>query len=88
MRVRQTSFVNQPFSICNVALTIPHSFEGRLKKLRWWLDHVEKRMTTDLLEANQCGPEKTVLEQLEEYQQDILKERSVMSSLNIPKKVS
>lgn len=41
-------------------------------------------MTTDLLEAK-CGPEKTVLEQLEEYQQDILKERSVMSSLNIKK---
>lgn len=49
---------------------------------------MEKRMTTDLLEAKQCGPEKSVLEQLEEYQQDILKERSVMSSLNIPKKVT
>lgn len=52
-------------------------FEGRLKKLRWWLEHMEKRMTTDLLEANQRGPEKAVLEQVEEYQQEVLKERSL-----------
>ena len=50
-------------------------FEGRLKKLRWWLEHMEKRMTTDLLEAKQRGPEKAVLEQVEEYQQEVLKER-------------
>lgn len=50
-------------------------FDGRLKKLRWWLEHVEKRMTTDMLEAKQRGPEKAVLEQVEQYQQEILKER-------------
>lgn len=38
---------------------------------------MEKRMTTDLLEANQRGPKKAVLEQVEEYQQEVLKERSV-----------
>lgn len=38
---------------------------------------MEKRMTTDLLEAKQRGPEKAVLEQVEEYQQEVLKERSV-----------
>lgn len=32
-------------------------------------------MTTDLLEAKQRGPEKAVLEQVEQYQQEILKER-------------
>lgn len=36
---------------------------------------MEKRMTTDLLEAKQRGPEKAVLEQVEEYQQEVLKER-------------
>lgn len=50
-------------------------FEGRLKKLKWWLEHMEKRMTSDLLEANQRGPEKALLEQVEEYQQEVLKER-------------
>lgn len=54
-------------------------FEGRLKKLRWWLEHVEKRMTTDLLEAKQRGPEKAVLEQVEQYQQEILKERFALT---------
>lgn len=38
---------------------------------------MEKRMATDLLEANQRGPKKAVLEQVEEYQQEVLKERSV-----------
>lgn len=33
-------------------------------------------MTTDLLEAKQHGPEKATLEQVEEYQQEVLKERS------------
>lgn len=61
----------------NATLQIPCRFEGRLKKLRWWLEHMEKRMTTDLLEAKQRGPEKAVLEQAEEYQQEVLKERSV-----------
>lgn len=32
-------------------------------------------MTTDMLEAKQRGPEKAVLEQVEQYQQEILKER-------------
>lgn len=32
-------------------------------------------MTTDLLEAQQHGPKKAVLEQVEEYQQEVLKER-------------
>lgn len=50
-------------------------FEGRLKKLRWWLEHMEKRMTTDFLEAKQRSPEKAVLDQVEEYQQEVLKER-------------
>lgn len=54
-------------------------FEGRLKKLRWWLEHVEKRMTTDMLEAKQRGPEKAVLEQVEQYQQEILKERFALT---------
>lgn len=36
---------------------------------------MEKRMTTDLLEAKQHGPEKAVLGQVEEYQQEVLKER-------------
>lgn len=39
------------------------------------MENVEKRMTTDLLEAKQRGPEKAVLEQVEQYQQEILKER-------------
>ncbi|KAF1374585.1 hypothetical protein PFLUV_G00230620 [Perca fluviatilis] len=56
-------------------------FEGRLKKLRWWLEHMEKRMTTDLLEAKQRGPEKAVLEQVEEYQQEVLKERDSFERL-------
>lgn len=38
---------------------------------------MEKRMTTDLLEANQRGPKKAVLEQVEENQQEVLKERFV-----------
>lgn len=38
---------------------------------------MEKRMTTDLLEAKQRGPEKAALEQVEEYQQEVYKERSV-----------
>lgn len=50
-------------------------FEGRLKKLRWWLEHMEKRMTTDLPEVKQSGSEKAVLERVEEYQQEVLKER-------------
>lgn len=58
----------------NKAFFIPRRFEGRFKKLRWWLEHMEKRMTTDLLEAKQHGPEKAVLEQVEEYQQEVLKE--------------
>ena len=37
---------------------------------------MEKRMTTDLSEAQQQrGPEKAMLEQVEEYQQEVLKER-------------
>nr|XP_057913481.1 nesprin-1 isoform X6 [Doryrhamphus excisus] len=56
-------------------------FEGRLKKLRWWLEHMEKRMTTDLLEANQRGSEKALLEQVEEYQQEALKERDSFERL-------
>lgn len=57
------------------SMSILYRFEGRLKKLRWWVENVEKRMTTDLLEAKQHGPEKAVLEQVEQYQQEILKER-------------
>lgn len=41
---------------------------------------MEKRMTTDLLEAKQRGPEKAALEQVEEYQQEVFKERSVFKS--------
>lgn len=37
-------------------------------------------MTTDLLEAKQHGPEKAALEQVEEYQQEVFKERSVFES--------
>ena len=62
-------------------------FEGRLKKLRWWLEHMEKRMTTDLSEAQQQrGPEKAMLEQVEEYQQEVLKERYAQrqSSASLP----
>lgn len=59
-------------------------FEGRLKKLRWWLEHVEKRMTTDLLKAKQHGPEKVALEQVEQYQQEVLKERFAMISGIVP----
>lgn len=59
----------------NSAMSILCRFEGRLKKLTWWVENVEKRMTTDLLEAKQRGPEKAVLEQVEQYQQEILKER-------------
>lgn len=44
---------------------------------------MEKRMTTDLLEANQRGPKKAVLEQVEEYQQEVLKERSVFTIRNL-----
>lgn len=44
-------------------------------------------MTTDLLEAKQRGPEKAVLEQVEEYQQEALKERSA-SSLKKENKIS
>lgn len=40
---------------------------------------MEKRMTTDQLEAKQRGPEKAVLEQVEEYQQEVLKERCPIS---------
>lgn len=36
---------------------------------------MEKRMSTDMPEAKQCGPEKAALEQVEEYQQEVLKER-------------
>lgn len=36
---------------------------------------MEKRMTTDLHEAKQRCPEKVMLEQVEEYQQEVLKER-------------
>lgn len=36
---------------------------------------MEKRLTTDQLETKQRGPEKAVLEQVEEYQQEVLKER-------------
>lgn len=36
-------------------------------------------MTTDLLEATQRGPEKSVLEQVEQYQQEILKERFALT---------
>lgn len=36
-------------------------------------------MTTDLLEAKQRGPEKAVLEQVEQYQQEILKERFALT---------
>lgn len=36
-------------------------------------------MTTDLLEAKQRAPEKAVLEQVEEYQQEALKERCPIS---------
>lgn len=53
----------------------PYRFEGRLKKLRWWLEHMESRMTTDLLEAKQHGSERALIEQVEEYQQEVLKER-------------
>lgn len=45
---------------------------------------MESRMTTDLLEAKQRGPEKAVLEQVEEYQQEVLKERCVSSLIMIP----
>lgn len=36
-------------------------------------------MTTDLLEAKQRDPEKAVLEQVEQYQQEILKERFALT---------
>lgn len=36
---------------------------------------MENRVSTDLLEAKQRGPEKAALEQVEEYQQEVLKER-------------
>ncbi|XP_061651777.1 nesprin-1 isoform X12 [Phyllopteryx taeniolatus] len=56
-------------------------FEGRLKKLKWWLEYMERRMSTDLLEAKQCGPEKALLQQVEEYQQEVLKERDSFERL-------
>lgn len=37
-------------------------------------------MTTDLLEAKQRGPEKAALEQVEEYQQEVFKERFVFKT--------
>lgn len=36
---------------------------------------MESRMTTDLLEAKQRGSERALIEQVEEYQQEVLKER-------------
>lgn len=63
----------------NTAMSLLCRFEGRIKKLRWWLEDVEKKMTTDLLEAKQRGPEKAVLEQVEQYQQEILKERFALT---------
>ncbi|KAJ0008744.1 hypothetical protein NQD34_016159 [Periophthalmus magnuspinnatus] len=56
-------------------------FESRLKKLKWWLEHMEKRMTTDFLETKQRSPEKVVLEQVEEFQQEVLKERDSFERL-------
>ncbi|XP_037550764.1 nesprin-1 [Nematolebias whitei] len=56
-------------------------FEGRLKKLRWWLEHMENRMTTDLREAKQRGHEKVMLDQVEEYLQEVLKERDSFERL-------
>lgn len=41
---------------------------------------MEKRMATDWLEAKQHGPEKAALEQVEEYQQEVFKERSVLKT--------
>ncbi|KAJ4921305.1 hypothetical protein JOQ06_000785, partial [Pogonophryne albipinna] len=55
--------------------------EGRLKKLRWWLDLMEQRMTSDLMEALQRGPERAALQQVEEFQQEVLKERDSFERL-------
>uniref|UniRef100_A0AAV2JAL2 Calponin-homology (CH) domain-containing protein n=1 Tax=Knipowitschia caucasica TaxID=637954 RepID=A0AAV2JAL2_KNICA len=56
-------------------------FEGRLKKLRLWLELMEKRMATDFIDTKQRSPEKVVLEQVEEYQQEVLKERDSFERL-------
>ncbi|XP_034001993.1 LOW QUALITY PROTEIN: nesprin-1-like, partial [Trematomus bernacchii] len=55
--------------------------DGRLKKLRWWLDLMEQRMTSDLMEALQRGPERAALQQVEEFQQEVLKERDSFERL-------
>lgn len=39
---------------------------------------MENRMTTDLLEAKQRGSERALIEQVEEYQQEVLKERCII----------
>ncbi|XP_010785728.1 nesprin-1-like, partial [Notothenia coriiceps] len=42
---------------------------------------MEQRMTSDLMEALQRGPERAALQQVEEFQQEVLKERDSFERL-------
>uniref|UniRef100_A0A8C7ULC6 Spectrin repeat containing, nuclear envelope 1b n=1 Tax=Oncorhynchus mykiss TaxID=8022 RepID=A0A8C7ULC6_ONCMY len=56
-------------------------FEGRLKRLRQWLEHMEQRVTSELPEEKHRGLEKATLEGVEEYHQEVLKERDSFERL-------
>ncbi|XP_052352542.1 nesprin-1-like isoform X4 [Oncorhynchus keta] len=58
-----------------------NGFEGRLKRLRQWLEHMEQRVTSELPEEKHRGLEKATLEGVEEYQQEVLKERDSFERL-------
>ncbi|KAK6304736.1 hypothetical protein J4Q44_G00253220 [Coregonus suidteri] len=51
-----------------------NGFEGHLKRLRQWLEHMEQRLTSALPEEKHRGPEKATLDRVEEYHQEVLKE--------------
>ncbi|XP_077587652.1 nesprin-1 [Stigmatopora nigra] len=56
-------------------------FEDGQKKLEQWLTHMENRVNADLPQAVQSSPEKALLQQVEEYQQEVLKQRDCFERL-------
>lgn len=68
------------------------SFDERLQRLSRWLERMDVRLSTELPEGRHSDQEKAMLERVEEFQHEALKERSdntpmMPGNLNIIQKI-
>lgn len=63
------------------ACTNLYSFENNLQRLTRWLERMEVRLSTELPESKHAEQEKTSLERVEAFYEEVLKERSDITTI-------